>query len=63
MKQVLHRAGEMVLGWLLQLWDDRPEGTELSSEEMAQLASVPVILFLVPPEYGMYGIGAQAVTS
>lgn len=43
MKQVQQKVSEMVLGWLLWLWDDRTEGTELSLEEMTQLASVMVI--------------------
>lgn len=42
-KQVRQRAWEMVLGWLLWLWDDEVKGTELSLEEMAQLVSVMVI--------------------
>lgn len=42
-KQFHQWVGETIPGWLLRLWHDGAESTELSPNEMAQLASIMVM--------------------
>lgn len=42
-KQCEQRLGESVPAWLLRLWDDSVDDTELSPTEMGQLASIATV--------------------
>ncbi|XP_072817704.1 uncharacterized protein [Vicugna pacos] len=42
-KQCKQRMGESIPAWLLRLWDDGADQTELSPKEMSQLASITTV--------------------